>query len=86
MLSYVGITIAWQGSGVDEVGYDIASGKELVRIDAAYFRPAEVDLLLGDPSKAQRRKLGWYAKTTFKDLVSLMMEHDLSAVQRKLSQ
>lgn len=73
---HVGISIAWRGSGVDEVAYDTTTGKVLVRIDPIYFRPAEVDLLLGNPALAQQ-ELGWHAQTTFEELVALMMEHDL---------
>jgi GDPmannose 4,6-dehydratase len=73
----VGIAIEWQGSGLDEKGVDRESGKTLVEIDARYFRPAEVDLLCGDPSKA-RELLGWTPKTTLKELVRLMVKYDLS--------
>lgn len=77
--SRIGISIAWKGKGVDEVGFDTATGRALVEIDPRYFRPTEVDLLLGDPSKA-RRVLGWTASTPFEDLVSEMVESDLRAV------
>jgi GDPmannose 4,6-dehydratase len=72
----VGRNVAWKGSGNEEVGFDRASGKELVKIDQRYFRPTEVDELLGDPSKAQR-ELGWKAETSFKDLVAEMVTSDL---------
>jgi GDPmannose 4,6-dehydratase len=72
----VGRNVAWKGSGNEEVGFDRASGKELVKIDQRYFRPIEVDELLGDPSKAQR-ELGWKAETSFKDLVAEMVTSDL---------
>ena len=79
----VGITIAWKGptGTVDEVGVD-ASNEErvLVRIDPRYFRPTEVDLLLGDPTKA-KEKLGWVSKTPFPDLVKEMVEEDLKLVR-----
>jgi GDPmannose 4,6-dehydratase len=78
----VGITIGWQGQGVDEKGLDKATGKVLVEIDPRYFRPTEVDLLIGDPSKA-RRKLGWEAKVTFDELVREMVKFDLDAVARE---
>ena len=68
--------LVWEGSGVDEVGRDRVSGKVLVRLDARYFRPAEVDLLWGDPSKA-RRVLGWKPKTSLRELVRLMVQYDL---------
>lgn len=73
---HVGRTIAWSGDGVDEVGRDAANGAVLVRIDPRYFRPTEVDLLLGDPAKA-REKLGWTHTTTFPDLVKDMVEADV---------
>ena len=68
--------IVWQGKGVDEIGLDQATGKAVVRIDPAYFRPTEVDLLLGDPSKAARQ-LGWRHRTTFPELVREMVSSDL---------
>jgi GDPmannose 4,6-dehydratase len=71
-----GRTIAWEGKGVDEIGRDTQSGTVLVRVDPAYFRPAEVDLLLGDPTKAYD-KLGWKHKTSFKDLVAEMVRSDM---------
>ncbi|ESW78903.1 GDP-mannose 4,6-dehydratase [Mesorhizobium sp. LSJC285A00] len=72
-----GRTIRWQGEGVDEVGVDAGSGTVLVRIDARYFRPTEVDLLLGDPAKAKAR-LGWSHTTGFRDLVAEMVQADLA--------
>src|SRR5262245_12206448 len=77
--AYVGRTIEWRGTGLKEVGIDASSGKELVRIDPRYFRPTEVDELLGDASKANS-KLGWAPKTTFSELISEMMASDLEAV------
>ena len=74
--AHVGRRIAWSGKGVDEVGTDAASGKALVRIDPHYFRPTEVDLLLGDPSKAAR-KLGWRHTTPLASLVTEMVDADL---------
>src|SRR3982075_81529 len=74
----VGKEIAWQGSGVDEKGRDARSGHVLVEVDPRYFRPTEVDSLLGDPSKA-RQKLGWKHRTSFDDLVKEMVEADLAA-------
>ena len=71
-----GIGIAWKGGGVNEKGTDSKTGKTLVRIDPRYFRPAEVDELLGDGSYAGK-KLGWKPKTAFKELVSLMVDYDL---------
>ena len=78
----VGRTITWQGEGIEEVGVDAGSGLVLVRIDPRYFRPTEVDELLGDPSKA-RTKLGWQHKTTFKELVAEMVASDLKDIERE---
>ncbi|MCC7250791.1 GDP-mannose 4,6-dehydratase [Hyphomicrobium sp.] len=75
----VGRKIAWRGSGVDEVGIDVATGEELVKVDPRYFRPTEVDQLQGDASKAYR-KLGWKPKVTFRELVKEMVQSDLEAV------
>jgi len=74
--NHIGIKIAWSGEGVDEIGRDEATGRQLVFIDPKYFRPTEVELLLGDASKA-KRLLGWQSSTPFKTLVNEMMEHDL---------
>ncbi|MBC8445497.1 MAG: GDP-mannose 4,6-dehydratase, partial [Rhodospirillaceae bacterium] len=71
-----GRKIEWQGTGADEIGRDAESGETLVKIDPRYYRPTEVDLLLGNPEKA-RRELGWQHKTTFKELVVEMYESDL---------
>jgi GDPmannose 4,6-dehydratase len=71
-----GIEIEWRGSGFDEKGLDGATGKTLIEIDPRYLRPTEVDLLLGDASKA-RRKLGWAPRTSFRELVDLMVDRDL---------
>ena len=78
----VGRTIEWRGKGVDETGVDKQSGKTVVRIDPVYFRPTEVDLLVGDASKA-REKLGWTPKTTFTQLVKEMMAGDIEAAKRE---
>ena len=75
----IGRKILWRGAGVDEVGYDAVDGTVLVRIDPRYFRPTEVELLLGDPRKAER-KLGWKHTTTFPELVSEMVDSDLRVV------
>jgi GDPmannose 4,6-dehydratase len=77
--SGVGRTIEWKGSGIDEVGIDAISGDTLVKIDSRYFRPTEVDLLLGDPSKAYR-VLGWKHTVSFSELVSDMLTSDLKVV------
>ncbi|WP_454621625.1 GDP-mannose 4,6-dehydratase [Bradyrhizobium cenepequi] len=73
----VGRGIEWRGEGVDETGVDTKSGKTVVRIDPTYFRPTEVDLLIGDASKA-REKLGWKPKTSFGQLVKEMVASDLA--------
>ena len=78
----VGRTIAWEGSDVDEVGRDAKTGDALVRIDPRYFRPTEVDLLIGDPTKAHE-KLGWKHTTKFEDLVSEMVRADIALVERE---
>ena len=77
----VGRTIRWEGEGVDEIGRDAASGEALVRIDERYFRPTEVDHLLGDPTKA-RTRLGWTHRTTFRELVSEMVAADMELATR----
>ncbi|WP_398468474.1 GDP-mannose 4,6-dehydratase [Tardiphaga sp.] len=77
----VGIRIRWEGTGVDEKGYDATSGKCIVAVDPRYFRPAEVETLLGDPSKA-KKKLGWVPKTSFQSLVVEMMQEDLKSAER----
>jgi GDPmannose 4,6-dehydratase len=80
--SKVGRKIEWGGKGVDEIGIDTASGETLVKIDSRYFRPTEVDLLLGDPSKA-RRVLGWQHKVSFPELVTEMVESDLNVIAQE---
>jgi GDPmannose 4,6-dehydratase len=80
--AHVGRRIEWRGSGMDEKGIDAGSGQVLIEIDARYFRPSEVDLLVGDPSKA-RQRLGWRHKISFDDLVREMVEADLAVVQRE---
>jgi GDPmannose 4,6-dehydratase len=77
--AHAGIDIVWQGEGVDEIGTDSRNGRVLVRIDARYFRPTEVDLLVGDASKA-RDKLDWTPTVTFEELVREMVDADLAAV------
>jgi GDPmannose 4,6-dehydratase len=76
----LGIMIRWEGKGIDEKGYD-AAGKCIVSVDARYFRPTEVETLLGDASKA-KKKLGWETKITFDDLVKEMVHEDLKAAER----
>jgi len=78
---HVGIEIEWKGEGVDEQGYDKASGDLVVEVDPQYFRPAEVELLIGDPSKA-KEKMGWEHKYDLAALVKEMMEEDMKLFQR----
>lgn len=73
--------IEWQGRGIDEKGIDRATGKQIVAVDSRYFRPTEVETLLGDPSKA-KTLLGWEAKTQFLELVKEMVATDLEAAKR----
>lgn len=77
----LGMPLEWRGSGEQEEGVDSTTGKTVIRIDSKYFRPAEVDLLLGDPSKA-KRELGWTLKTSFEQLVNMMTDADLKAAER----
>lgn len=76
----LGIAIRWEGQGVEEKGYD-ADGKCIVQVDPRYFRPTEVETLLGDPTKA-KEKLGWTPKTSFQELVSEMVREDLKSAER----
>lgn len=75
-----GFEIEWQGEGTEERGIDSGSGDVLVEVDPEYYRPAEVDMLVGDPSKAEQQ-LGWDHETDFSELVELMVDHDLSKVE-----
>ena len=77
----LGMPIRWEGKGVDEKGYDAATGKCIVQVDPRYFRPTEVETLLGDPTKA-KQKLGWTPKITFQELVSEMVREDLKSAKR----
>jgi GDPmannose 4,6-dehydratase len=77
----LGIGIRWEGSGVEEKGIDAKSGKVIVAVDPRYFRPTEVETLLGDPTRA-REKLGWVPRTTFDDLVAEMVRADLKDAER----
>lgn len=78
--AHIGITIEWQGSGIDEQGVDAVTKKPIVFIDALYFRPTEVDYLLGDASKAYA-KLGWQPKVSFEELVALMVDEDCNLIE-----
>jgi len=77
----VGISITWKGKGSDEKGYDGDTGRALVEVDRRYFRPAEVDTLHGNPSKA-KKKLGWKPRVTFRELVSEMVREDLKDAEK----
>jgi GDPmannose 4,6-dehydratase len=79
--SLLGMKIEWQGDGVDEVGIDAVTGRKVVRVDPRYFRPTEVETLLGDATKA-RQKLGWSAEVSFSELVAEMVESDLDLANR----
>jgi GDPmannose 4,6-dehydratase len=78
----LGMPLRWEGSGESEKGIDANTGNVVIRIDSQYFRPAEVDLLLGDPSKA-RKQLGWELKTSFEQLVTMMADADLELAERE---
>lgn len=80
--SHLGFELEWQGNGVDEKGVDKVSGKTIVEVNPDYFRPAEVELLHSDPSKA-RQTLGWDYEYSFADLVKEMAEFDLQNEQDK---
>ena len=81
----VGIELRWEGEGVNEKGIDVATGKSLVEVDPKYFRPAEVEQLLGDPTKA-KTLLGWNPrKTSFEELVRIMVRHDMEKVKRMIA-
>ena len=79
----VDINIRWEGQGVDEVGIDTATGKIVVRINPKFFRPAEVDILIGDPTKAET-KLGWERHVSFKELVERMIKNDMKLVSEEI--
>ena len=81
----IGINLRWEGEGVNEKGIDTATGKVLVEVDPKYFRPAEVEQLLGNPTKA-RTVLGWNpCKTPFPELVKIMVRHDMAKVKRMIA-
>ena len=80
----VGISLRWEGEGVDEKGIDENTGKTLVEVDPKFFRPAEVDQLLGDPTKA-KKQFGWNpCKTSFEELVKIMTDHDMNYVKNHI--
>lgn len=80
----VGITVTWEGEGINEVGKDAKTGKVIVKISKKYFRPAEVDVLLGNPAKADK-ELKWERKISFNELVNLMVDNDLELVKKEIS-
>ncbi len=75
-----GMDVEFRGKGLEETGVDRATGKTVVRVNPKFFRPAEVELLLGDPSKAER-ELGWKRRISFDELVSRMVQNDLALVR-----
>ena len=79
---YAGMEIVWEGEGVEEKGIDIKTGKVVIEIDPRYFRPAEVELLVGDASKA-KREMGWETKVDLDELIEIMMKHDLKEAEIK---
>lgn len=82
--SKVGITVEWSGTGVDEVGKDKETGKVIVKINKNFFRPAEVDILIGDPAKAEK-ELGWKRNISFDELVERMINNDLELVKKEIA-
>jgi len=81
--SIIGKKLVWKGKGVDEKGVDDKTGKTLIEISPDYFRPSEVDYLLGDPTKA-KKALGWKPKIKFDELVRIMVESDIESVSRSV--
>ncbi|MBR3678821.1 MAG: GDP-mannose 4,6-dehydratase [Oscillospiraceae bacterium] len=82
--SAVGIDVAWQGEGVDTIGINQANGKTVVKINKKFYRPAEVELLLGNPAKAEER-LGWKRDISFDELVSRMAKNDMALVSKEIA-
>ena len=78
-----GIQVQWQGTGVDEIGIDKATGKTIVKVNKDFFRPAEVQLLLGNPAKTEE-KLGWKREISFAELVQRMVDNDMALVEKEL--
>ncbi|MBC2455740.1 GDP-mannose 4,6-dehydratase [Clostridium beijerinckii] len=81
--AHVDIKVKWQGSGVDEIGINEATGKIIVKINPKFFRPAEVDILIGDPAKAES-KLGWEREISFSQLVERMVANDMKLVEKEM--
>ena len=80
---HTGVAICWEGSGIEEKGLDDKTGRVLVEVDPRYFRPTEVEHLLGDPSKA-KRILGWTPKVRFTELVAMMLQADIEEAKKEL--
>lgn len=80
---HVGIEVEWKGEGVDEIGVDKATGKTIVKVNPKFFRPAEVDVLLGDPAKAEKT-LGWKRDISFSQLVERMVKNDMALVEKEI--
>ena len=81
---HVGIEVEWQGSGVNEIGINKENGKTIVKINPKFFRPAEVDILIGDPEKADTA-LGWIREISFQELVERMVKNDLALVEKEIT-
>lgn len=80
---HVGIEVEWKGEGVNETGIDKATGKTIVKVNPKFFRPAEVDVLLGDPAKAEKT-LGWKRDISFSQLVERMVKNDMALVEKEI--
>jgi GDPmannose 4,6-dehydratase len=80
----IGVTVAWEGSGANEVGIDVDSKKTLIRVNPRFYRPAEVDMLVGNAAKAQA-DLGWRARTTLEQLCQMMVDADLRRIASGIS-
>ena len=80
---HVGITVEWQGEGVNEIGKDAATGKTIVKVNPKFFRPAEVEILLGNPAKAEGN-LGWKREIPFSELVERMVKNDMELVGKEI--
>ena len=78
------IEVKWEGTGVDEIGIDQATGKTIVKVNPKFFRPAEVDLLIGNPQKAES-VLGWKREISFEELVERMVRNDLELTQKEMN-
>ena len=81
--SHVNIEVEWKGTGVDEVGIDKATGKTIVRVNPKFFRPAEVEVLLGNPEKAEK-KLSWEREISFSELIKRMIDNDMNLVEKEI--